>query len=236
MTTLLISQSNYIPWRGYFDLIAAADVFIILDDVQYTHQDWRNRNQIKTTSGPSWLTIPIRKVCSGQRINETVVANPRWAEKHWRILEPTYRPAACFKEAAELLRPLYRQAAGLSLLSDINRLFLEAFCAFLDIRTTIHRSTDFFSLEALDGFDRNQRNLRLCKSINAKRYVSGPSAKKYMDMKLFDESGIEVCFADYHRYPEYPQLHGSFVPNVSMVDVLFNTGRKARDYTVGFAL
>ncbi len=188
MTTVLISQSDYIPWRGYFDLIAAADVFILLDNVQYTRQDWRNRNRIKTTYGISWLTIPVQRVGLSKRINETIVADRLWAEKHWRRLEPAYRLAKCFAEASDVLWPLYQKAAGLSLLSEINRLFLDALCVFLDIKTSIHWSTDFFSLETLDGFDRNQRNLQLCTAVQATRYLSGPSARNYIDEAAVRES------------------------------------------------
>jgi hypothetical protein len=236
MTTVLISQSNYIPWRGYFDLIHSAGMFVILDDVQYTHQDWRNRNRIKTSSGLSWLTIPVMKDRAAGRICETMIADRSWADKHWRRLEPAYRQARCFPEAAAVLEPLYRHAARLSLLSDVNRLFLTTLCSFLGIRTRIHSSTDFFSLEALQRFNRNQRNLQLCLAAGATHYVSGPSARDYMDMELFDRAGIEVRFADYSRYPEYPQLHGPFVPDVSIVDLLFNAGDRACDYALGFAL
>jgi hypothetical protein len=236
MTTVLISQSNYIPWRGYFDLIAAADRFIILDDVQYTHQDWRNRNQIKTPGGLSWLTIPIRRDGGRPRICEVVVGDPRWSEKHWRRLEPAYETAACFAEAAGLLRPLYERAAGLTHLSDINRLFLDALLGHLGVETRVHRSTDFFPLEKLDQFDKNQRVLELCRAVGATRYVAGPSARSYMDLELFERSGIQTCFADYGKYPEYPQLHGPFMPTVSIIDLVFSVGKKAREYTVGFAV
>jgi len=233
----LISQSNYIPWRGYFDLIASADIFIILDDVQYTRRDWRNRNRIKTPTGSQWISIPI--ISKGkylQRINETMVAGPGWSMEHWKTLEHNYRKAPFFDEISAWLMPLYRQAAELTLLSEINRNFLEAVCRYLDISTRFHWSTDFFSIETLDGFDKNQRILELCNKVGANRYISGPLALEYMDKKAFEAAGIDVDFADYGHYPPYPQMHGAFDPYISIIDTLFNTGKKTRDYTVGYAI
>jgi len=235
--TAFITQSDYIPWRGYFDLIASADVFIILDDVQYTRRDWRNRNRIKAADGMHWLTIPV--VTRGkytQRVNETDATGHDWAASHWKTLQHAYGKAPHFAEVSTLLSPLYARAAELSSLSEINRLFLEALCGFLDIPTVFHWSTDLFPLETLDTFDKNQRILELCTATKCTRYISGPLAKDYMDMELFNKSGIEVRFADYSRYPTYPQMHRDFTPYVSIVDTLFNTGKKARDYSVGFAV
>ncbi len=235
--TALISQSDYIPWRGYFDMIASADHFILYDDVQYTRRDWRNRNKIKTADGVSWMTIAVEsKGKYTQRVCETLIADSSWAQTHWRMLEHAYKKGPYFKEISELLKPLYDRAAGMPSLSHVNRLFLEAICGFLEINTRFHWSTDFFTLKELDAFDKNQRLIELCKKVDATHYISGPSAQDYMDLALFKSAGIDVFFADYGHYEPYPQLHGEFTPYVSILDVLFNTGKKARDFTAGFAL
>lgn len=237
MTTALITQSNYIPWRGYFDLIAAAHVFIVLDDVQFTRRDWRNRNRIKTASGTQWLSVPVAsKGQFLQRICDTAVSEEGWAEAHWKTLAHAYGKAPCFDEVAQWLAPVYRGLGEVKLLSDINRALLEAVCGYMDITTPIRRSTDYFALQALDGFDRNSRLLELCKAAGATRYISGPAAKEYMDLEPYAQAGIEVHFADYAHYPVYPQLHGAFDPAVSIVDTLFSLGKKAREVTVGFAV
>ena len=132
-----IVQSNYVPWRGYFDLIASVDEFVLLDDVQYTRRDWRNRNRIKTEQGTRWLTIPVQ--VSGrytQTIAETKVAEPGWADQHWSIVRQSYRDAAGFEAAAPFVEELYATVPGPSL-SDVNRHFLGAICERLAIDTPL---------------------------------------------------------------------------------------------------
>src|SRR4051812_8378856 len=103
-----IVQSNYVPWKGYFDLINAVDEFILYDDMQYTRRDWRNRNKIKTPQGPIWITIPLQvKGRYHQRIDEMLVSDPAWAANHWKTLAHNYAAAPCFGEVAEWLQPLY---------------------------------------------------------------------------------------------------------------------------------
>ncbi len=237
MSTALVSQSDYIPWRGYFDLIASADTFVILDDVQYTRRDWRNRNKIKTANGLQWITIPVEsKGKYDQRVCETTVTEGGWAPTHWKTLMHTYGKAPCFKEVAAWLAPLYEHAAALSHLSQINRLFIQEICNFLAIPTRLCWSTDFFPLETLDAFDKNRRLIELCKAAGADHYISGPSAGAYMDAAQFASDGIGITFADYREYPPYPQLYGEFTPYVSILDTLFSLGKKAREVTVGFAI
>jgi WbqC-like protein len=230
MRSVAAVQSNYIPWKGYFDLINQVDEFVLLDDVQYTRRDWRNRNIIKVDGAKQWLTIPV--VAKGryhQRIDETVVADSDWAGRHWKTIVHAYRRAPHFEAGAALLEPLYEQAAGLERLSDINRTFLEAICRHLGIPTRLSWSTDYTTSD-----ERSRRLLDLSVALDAGEYVSGPAARDYLDVEAFAAAGVEVRWADYSGYPEYPQGAGAFEHGVSIVDLLFNAGPDAPAYMTSF--
>lgn len=223
MKTIAILQSNYIPWKGYFDMIASVDEFIILDEVQYTKNDWRNRNLIKTPSGPSWLTIPVSQGIN-QLINEVVAVDGRWRKKHWKNLEANYRKSPHFKLCAEFLEPLYLQEDA-SLLSEINLGFIRTICEQLEIETKISSSKDYTLLEG-----QTERLLNLCTQAGADRYVSGPAAKNYLDTAIFDKEGVCIEWFNYADYRAYPQLWGEFTHNVSILDLLFNCGNESKKF------
>lgn len=218
-----IVQSNYIPWKGYFDLIASVDEFILYDDVQFTKNDWRNRNTIKTPSGLQWLSIPVGQSID-RRIRDVVVKDGRWRVNHWRTLQVNCRRASCFAEVAPMVENLYLGHSEMDL-SSINRVFIENICEFLGITTAITNSSDY----ALPA-GRLERLVALCEQAGASAYVSGPAAKNYLNEKMFLERGIEVQWFDYHGYPVYPQLWGDFCHEVSALDLLFNCGRTASRY------
>ena len=154
MKEVAILQSNYIPWKGCFDMIAAVDEFILYDDMQYTRRDWRNRNQIKTPQGVQWLTVPVKvKGKYHQAIRETEIERAQWAKDHWKTLSQNYRRAPCFNEIAAWLEPLYF-AEPPTHLSQLNRRFIEAICAYLGIKTTIRNSWDYPLSEGKSEFAR----------------------------------------------------------------------------------
>ena len=222
--TLAIIQSCYIPWKGYFDLINAADEFVLYDDVQYTTNDWRNRNRIKTPQGTQWLTIPIARRL-GQRIDEARVADPRWAAKHWRTLAQNYSRAEWFQRYRERFEPIYDELASEPLLSRINHRLLDAVCAELGIATPIHWSSEYRA-----PGEGSARVLALCLEAGATRYLSGPRGRDYLDEASFAAAGVEVEYIDYSGYPEYPQVHSPFDHNVTVLDLLFNVGPDASRY------
>lgn len=218
-----IVQSSYIPWKGYFDMIAAVNEFILLDDVQFTKRDWRNRNKIKTAQGIQWLSIPVKtKSRYAQLIEQTEVADS-WAERHWRSISLAYAKAPHFPDYKQAVEALYSTAAGLLFLSEINRLFLEGLCRLLSIETPLRWSHDYPS----EG-SKTDKLLALCRAASATRYFSGPAAKVYLDRELFEAAGIAVEWMNYDGYPPYPQLHGPFEEKVSVLDLLFNLGPEAR--------
>ncbi len=221
---IAIVQSNYIPWKGYFDLIRAADLFIVHDDIQYTKESWRNRNLIKTQNGLIWLTIPVEsKAKFGQTIEETRIARlpgkPSWARSHWARIEQCYRAAPYFRTFGPLVKALLLSQAEEPMLSASNVAILRGLCSMIGINTPLVFSRDY----GVEG-RRGDRVLALCKAAGATHYLSGPAAKFYIDIEMFRNEGVEVVFADYAGYPEYPQLHGPFEHGVAILDLLFNMG------------
>lgn len=223
--TVAIVQSNYIPWKGYFDLIRRSDAFVLYDDVQYTRRDWRNRNRIKTPNGLQWLTIPVEvKGKYTQEIREVKIADDRWRDDHWKTLHHAYSRAPFFKSYADRVEALYRGADS-EWLSEVNRHFIEGICELLGISTEIRWSSEF-SIQA----GKSERLLGICRELNATVYLSGPAAKSYLDESLFASAGIGVEWMDYSGYPEYPQLYGPFEHGVTVLDLILNAGPHAGQY------
>ena len=226
---MAIVQSNYIPWKGYFDIINMVDEFILYDDRQYTRRDWRNRNVIKTAQGAQWLTVPVSvRGRYEQRIDETIVSDAAWPAKHWKTMAQAYAAAPHFKTYRDAVGELYSKSDG-ERLSDVNRRFLEGICRLLGIRTRLTWSTDYEV-----GGDRTERLVNLCHQAGAQEYLSGPAARTYIEEERFRAAGIELTYMDYAGYPEYPQLHGAFVHGVSIVDLLFNVGPDAPRFMKSF--
>ncbi|MBN50680.1 MAG: hypothetical protein CMN85_14200 [Spongiibacteraceae bacterium] len=226
MKKVAILQSNYIPWKGYFDMIAAVDEFILYDDMQYTRRDWRNRNQIKTPQGVQWLTVPVLvKGKYHQKIRETEINGAEWAAAHWKALAQNYRRATHYEEIAAWLQPLYTEES-FSHISQLNRRFIEAICNYLAIETVITSSWDYPLLE--EG--KTERLADLCRQSGGTEYISGPAAKDYVDERVFADNGIELTWFNYGGYPEYQQLWGEFTHGVTILDLLFNCGKEAPRY------
>ena len=222
-----ILQSNYIPWKGYFDLINMVDEFIVYDVVQFTKRDWRNRNKIKTRSGTQWLTIPVKHISFHQSIAETVVSGQEWRVKHWSTLRHNYAKARYFKKYSESLYELYQTEE--IYLTKINLDFIRKINEILGIKTKISSCFDYDLVEG-----KSERLLSLCQQANASVYLSGPAAKDYLDVKLFEEENIMIQWMDYTGYKEYRQLYPPFVQDVTILDLIFNEGPDARKYMKSF--
>ena len=229
MKMVAIVQSNYIPWKGYFDMIAAVDEFILYDDMQYTRRNWRNRNLIKTPKGLEWLTIPVEvKGKYYQKIKDTRISDPDWARTHWATIIHNYSKAQYFREYREIFEALYLGCNEESL-SQINFRFIDAICRLLGIKTKLTWSMDY---EQVEG--KTERLVGLCKAAGATHYFSGPLAKDYMDEQLFVQERIAVSYMDYSGYPPYRQLHGAFEHGVTILDLIFNAGPDATRYMKSF--
>lgn len=229
MKKIIITQSNYIPWKGYFDSINMTDEFIIYDDMQYTKRDWRNRNQIKTREGLKWLTIPVEvRGKYLQKINETKISDPEWGKNHWNTIVHNYNKSEFFKKYSEIFENIYLNNTE-EYLSRVNLKFIEAVCEILGIKTTFIWSSEFNLLE-----DRNERLVDICKQRGATDYYSGPAAKAYMDLSLFEKENIKVHWFDYSGYPEYRQQFGEFAHTVTILDLIFNEGPDTKKFMKSF--
>ncbi len=223
--TIAILQSNYVPWKGYFDLMRSVDELVLYDDVQYTRRDWRNRNRFKSPTGVRWLTIPVQvKGRYLQRIDETVVSDRDWASRHWSTLLGWYSRAPCFERYRPTLEEAYLGMAE-QRLSLINRCFLELLAGLLGIVTPIRWSTEYTGMGS-----KTERLLSICEQAGATRYLSGPAARDYLNEDLFLAKGIEVAWMSYDGYREYSQMHPPFDHRVSALDLVLNMGEEAPRY------
>jgi hypothetical protein len=219
---IAIVQSSYIPWKGYFDIIRSVDEFVFLDDAQFTRRDWRNRNLIKTQTGLLWLTIPVITKGQFNASIDSVRIGTAWASKHWATLRHAYSRAPHFERYAPRIEALYRELAKQDMLSAVNRRAIEEICSILGITTPIRSSREFPIIGK-----RTDRLVSICVAGGATEYLSGPTARVYLELEKFEAAGVKVQFADYSRYPQYSQLHGPFVHGVSILDLVFNLGDDA---------
>ncbi len=219
-----IVQSNYIPWKGYFDMIAAVDEFILYDDMQYTRRDWRNRNQIKTPTGLLWLTVPVKvKGKYNQTIKETEVDGNSWLMQHQKSIIQNYKKAPYFNDVWSYIEPLYNKQY--TFLSELNRIFIEVICNYLGINTLISNSWNYNLTDC-----KTEQLADLTMQADGVVYISGPAAKDYIVESVFDNLNIKLEWFNYSGYPEYKQLYGDFIHNVTILDLLFNCGKKSANY------
>lgn len=223
MKKIAILQSNYIPWKGYFDMIAAVDEFILYDDMQFTKNDWRNRNKIKTPNGLEWLSIPVGSNIN-RLIREVTLPENGWRQKHLKTLTLNYGKAKYFDEIMGLITPVYLDTR-ITHLSSFNRTLIDIICTYLGILTKISYSWDYIVEEG-----KTERLVNLSQQARASVYISGPAAKAYLDESLFNYANISVEWFNYGGYLSYPQLWGEFTHSVTILDLLFNCGKDAPRY------
>jgi hypothetical protein len=223
----VVLQPSYIPWRGYFHQIRKADVFVFYDDVQYDKHGWRNRNCVKSQKGAQWLTIPVRSggcVTEGTPIHDIRIDwNRRWNTDHWKTLTQLYGKASFFHRYAGDLERFYQSRP--ERLVDLTIPLTEYLAGALGIsHVRFLKSSDF----RLHG-NKNDRLLDLLNQVGATHYISGPSARSYLDADRFARAGITIEFMKYD-YPEYPQRFPPFISQVSILDLLFMAGDEAPGY------
>ncbi|GAA0731587.1 WbqC family protein [Aquimarina litoralis] len=225
---IAISQSNYIPWKGYFDMINMVDVFVIYDEVQYTKNDWRNRNLLKTKNGLEWITISVKQNSLQQTIDETKVFLSKWNKKHWNTLQAVYGKSPFFKKYKERFAELYL-SIDTPFLSEINHRFIVEICDILGVQTSIVNSRTL----SLRG-DANGRLIDACEKLEANTYISGPAAKAYINQSLFEQRSIKIEWMDYTGYKQYNQMWEPFEHSVSILDLIFNEGDQAKRFLKTF--
>ena len=205
------------------------DEFILYDDMQYTRRDWRNRNKIKTPQGLQWLTIPVEiKGKYFQKINETKVSEKDWSKKHWQTILRNYSKAKYFKDYKDIFEELYLTCDE-EYLSEINYKFITTINEILGIKTKLRWSSEF---ELVDG--QTEKLLGICKDCNADIYLSGPAAKDYFNEELAKQENIKVEWMDYSGYKEYEQLNPPFEHGVTILDLIFNKGDRAKEFMKSF--
>jgi len=218
-----IIQSNYIPWRGYFDFISQVDLFVFHDDLQYTKGDWRNRNRIKTPTGTIWLSVPVKYKTTAQLIcNTEIDYSTHWQKDHLNKFAANYEKAPYCKAAIELLETAFQFRDRT--ISELSIRLVRAICAFLGIVTPLRLSTEY----SLNGA-KTERLIDLLRKTDASTYLSGPAADTYLDEKQFRNNGICLEYKSYD-YAPYPQLWGEFDGAVSILDLIANVGSSASDW------
>jgi WbqC-like protein family len=225
--SIAILQSNYIPWKGYFDIIAAVDEFVIFDEVQFTRGDWRNRNRIVSNGVSRWLTIPVRTSGHSRAPISTIeIADPIWTQRHLGHLQQSYSRSRHFRWLHPYLVDLYRRAAAMARLTDINELFLRGVAELIELPTQLTRSEAVPRMAATA----NGRLIEICQAKGATVYITGPAAKAYIDPHQFAEAGIALFYANYAGYPRYDQGTEAFDNHVSLIDTLFHCGPETRSH------
>ena len=218
-----ILQPSYLPWLGCFDQMAAVDTFVFLDDVQYTKQDWRNRNRVLSAAsqGWTWLTVPVHRPASRTRICEVEIDYAgNWAARHLNVLAAGYRRTPFFEPVYTLVADeLGRRPPGLAAL---NIALTRALAGYMGIARPTWRASDL----AVADTDRNGRLIDLCRKAGIAHFYDGSKARCFIDTERFARAGIGVSFQDY-VHPVYPQGRRPFVPYLSVVDLLFGHGPKA---------
>lgn len=227
MSRVGIIQSNFLPWRGYFDFIQEVDTFIILEDVQYTKRDWRNRNRLRSLdTDTQWLSVPVI-ARRDTNIDEVIIdRTQRWPSKALSYLEYNYKKSPFFNDYFDHIEKIF----GLNddRLVDLNYKLIRAICSWLGINTKLIRSTE------LDTHGKKEQKLiNLVKSVNGNSYLSGPSAKNYIIEENWQRNEIKLSYKNYNGYPNYPQIAEPFVSDVSIIDLLFMVGDAAPDYIWG---
>ena len=218
-----IIQSNFLPWRGYFDFIREVDLFILHDDLQYTKGDWRNRNKIKTPNGAQWITVPVHYHQTDQFIEETTIDDSKpWARSILNKIKNSYLKASFFEPYFSELDDLLLEPAAS--ISDLNLRLIKWACSHLEIETSITFSRQYHPQGA-----KTERLIGILKQVNATTYLSGPAAQAYLEPELFEQAGIRLEYKVYD-YPEYEQLYPPFEPAVSVIDLLFMTGKESKNY------
>lgn len=219
---IAIIQSNYIPWIGYFDVLSQVDEFILLDSVQYTNRDWRNRNRISTPNGPKWLTIPVCHTERSQTISSTKVVDGKWSSQHLSMIKMQYKKANYFEHYISELESWYGQAREFDCISDINLFFIKKIACILGIATPV--VFDDFYLAGDEYTDATERLACIAERACADVYVSGPAARSYLESSYFEKKGIAVAWVTYPRYMKYQQVWPGFIDKMSIIDVLLCAG------------
>lgn len=214
-----VTQSNYLPWKGFFDLVRRVDHLVLLDNVQFTRRDWRSRNRIKTPNGVQWLSVPVS--CPRGRdtsVSEATIAGSAWIDDHLRALELSYSRTAHFDEVMDRLEPILRSSH--ETISELNEALLRELLQIMQISIELSVARG-----PIVRMDPSSRIAELVSGVGGTAYLSAPAARAYLEESTFTSRGCGVRFMEYPEYPEYSQMWPPFRHDVSIVDVLFHVGQ-----------
>ncbi len=225
---ITIHQPEYLPWLGFFDRIQKSDQLVLLDDVGYQKNGFINRNKIKTAKGWQWITVPVLGRSPNQKINEVLIDNNQdWKSGHWKAMDFNYSKAPYFKKYADFFNELFKKEW--LKIADLDAYLIKNIASFLGFKTKIIASSSLKTAGL-----KTERLVNICKEFDADTYLSGPGGRNYMDLEQFEKENIKVVFQDFN-HPGYKQQFASqgFLPNLSVIDLLFNCGEKSRDIISG---
>ncbi len=225
---LAAHQLHYLPWLRYFHKIAASNVFVVLDNIQFNKNGWQNRNKIKSPEGEQLLSVPVLHKMAQSLEDVQIDARQPWARKHWGSIQRAYQKARFFTDHAPFLEKTFR--TPWEKLNDLNHAMADYFLAALGVKTRVIKSSVF----PLHG-EASERLLNLCKDLGADTYLTGAyGAQEYLDLELFEREGVRIVFQEFTP-PVYPQLfekHG-FIPELSILDLLMNVGPQSLEVLMG---
>ena len=221
LTNVIIRQPGYLPNLGFFKKIQSCDTFVFLDDIQFVKDRFDNRNRIRTKDGTTWLTVPVKRPVFKKNLNEILITNDiDWQRNHLNIIEEAYHDARFFTTYWYSLQKILDK--NWTKLIDLNIELIRYFMSGLNLMTcTVNSST------LKKSSNRSQRLLDICKHLDASCYISGISGKDYLDEKIFHNSGIKIIYENF-QHPAYKQIHGNFIENMSIIDLLFNEGENSQ--------
>lgn len=219
---VVVLQPTYLPWMGYLGMVDLADIFVFYDDVQFSVQSWQQRNKIKTAQGWIWLTVPVVRQF-GSTINDTRINNiTNWNKKHWESIKQSYSKAPFFEKYALIFQGVYENEW--EYLADLNISLIKKTAEILGLETKFMVSSELKS----EGV-KTERLMNILNKIGATEYISGPGARDYIEVDKFKENSVKLYWYEY-QHPVYPQIRGEFIPYLSVIDLLFNTGDEALRY------
>ncbi|MCP5005980.1 MAG: WbqC family protein [Planctomycetes bacterium] len=215
---ITIHQPQYLPWLGYIDKIDKADIFVILDNVQFKKNEWQNRNMLKTSLGWQWITVPVLCKFREKIVNVRIKNSTNWQRKHLQALVTNYSNSPYFHKHKGFFEEIYKRSWDT--LASLNLAIIQYLIQAFGIQTKLILASDLTLREGP-----TERLIDICKTQNSKKYLSGRDGAKYMDLEKFCAEGIEIIYQDF-KHPVYDQLYGNFLPNMSAVDLLFNCGNQ----------
>ena len=219
MTLISIRQPGYFPYMGLFKKIQSSDIFVFFDDVQYAIRSWDNRNKIAHNDGGIWISVPVIKPFK-KLLNEVNISSENWSIKHIKMMKDSYQNTPYFDDYWNDIEFILNKKW--TKLIDLNLTLIQHFMKILGITTKTVKSSEL----GVTG-NSSQKLLNICKKLNSDCYLSGIMGKEYLDEDLFHNAGIQVIYEKF-IHPKYSQISNKFIPNLSIVDLLFNEGENSK--------